>query len=577
MADATVRFVSEDAEYENTLGYYVKNADGSIGEAGVLFENVDGPDRGGGPLTGGETATVAGVDPADLGFFLIRDGNDLGLDLSGDVSIENGRLSIGGEAVRPWKVFYTDEGLNPDGTAHAIEAVADDGTTTYSWEDKNANEGSYDGDFNDAVFEVSFGGAVSPPPPPPPPPSTEVLVDGSEDVVRGSAGDDRYIIDGEGTVTIIDPSGDDTLDGSRGGTGTIIDIAAGATSTIGGVDVTISGAGTGTLLPLDVVLAEDTTGSFGDDIATVRALVPDLLSAIDDLQPDNRFGVTSFRDTSDGDEIFQLRQSLTDDDAAIQDAVDGLTAFGGGDTPEASFTALDAITNSDAIGFRAGAQKFVIVATDAPGKLAGDAGGGAVANDLDGVVDPDEDYPTLDGIRDELAEAGITPIFAATDGASAFYQDVVDAWGFGAVVALDSDSGNIVAAISEAIGTASPEIIENVVGTAGDDTIFGNALDNTLDGGAGDDRLDGRLGDDVLIGGDGADTFVLSAGVDTILDFSGKEGDSIDLGFYTDADISNSDEDLDGDGDLDVAYVVNAGTVDEAIVARLIDPTGLDL
>ncbi len=153
----TVTFVAEDAAFENTLGYYVREDDGSIGEAGVLFANVDGQDRGGGPLFGGEGATLdGGVDADDLGFFLIRDGANEGLDLTGEVVIENGRLSVGDEAVRPWKVFYTDVDLNRDGIEHAITSIAPDGTVTYAWEDKNGDEGSFDGDFDDAVFDVGF-------------------------------------------------------------------------------------------------------------------------------------------------------------------------------------------------------------------------------------------------------------------------------------------------------------------------------------------------------------------------------------------------------------------------------------
>ena len=48
--------------------------------------------------------------------------------------------------------------------------------------------------------------------------------------------------------------------------------------------------------------------------------------------------------------------------------------------------------------------------------------------------------------------------------------------------------------------------IENVIGTAGSDTIVGNELDNRLDGRGGSNDLDGGLGDDTLIGGSGIDT-----------------------------------------------------------------------
>lgn len=71
--------------------------------------------------------------------------------------------------------------------------------------------------------------------------------------------------------------------------------------------------------------------------------------------------------------------------------------------------------------------------------------------------------------------------------------------------------------------------IENVTGSAMNDSLSGNASGNVLDGQAGNDRLDGKGGGDFLTGGAGADTFAfttpLGAGnVDTVADFvSGKD------------------------------------------------------
>jgi Ca2+-binding RTX toxin-like protein len=48
--------------------------------------------------------------------------------------------------------------------------------------------------------------------------------------------------------------------------------------------------------------------------------------------------------------------------------------------------------------------------------------------------------------------------------------------------------------------------IENLIGSAFNDTLLGSAVANRLEGGAGDDLLAGRAGDDALIGGAGHDT-----------------------------------------------------------------------
>src|SRR5450755_1409305 len=57
--------------------------------------------------------------------------------------------------------------------------------------------------------------------------------------------------------------------------------------------------------------------------------------------------------------------------------------------------------------------------------------------------------------------------------------------------------------------------IENITGSAYNDTLTGDANDNVLSGGAGNDTLDGGAGNDTLIGGAGADTLTGGSGTDT--------------------------------------------------------------
>lgn len=59
--------------------------------------------------------------------------------------------------------------------------------------------------------------------------------------------------------------------------------------------------------------------------------------------------------------------------------------------------------------------------------------------------------------------------------------------------------------------------IENVIGSAFNDTIRGSDLNNRLEGGAGNDKLYGRDGLDTLISGRGADILDGGAGADTFL------------------------------------------------------------
>jgi Ca2+-binding RTX toxin-like protein len=88
-----------------------------------------------------------------------------------------------------------------------------------------------------------------------------------------------------------------------------------------------------------------------------------------------------------------------------------------------------------------------------------------------------------------------------------------------------------------AFGTDILGRIENVVGSAGDDTLIGDGEANLLSGGDGDDTLNGAGGDDVLItgagmdtvdGGTGDDQIVVGLGVKVI---TGGEGvDTLDFG-----------------------------------------------
>ncbi len=68
---------------------------------------------------------------------------------------------------------------------------------------------------------------------------------------------------------------------------------------------------------------------------------------------------------------------------------------------------------------------------------------------------------------------------------------------------------------------------------------------DTLDGGLGDDTFTGNMGNDTLTGGSGADTFKFAetgpANRDIITDYSGTEGDVLDLSALLDAAFNAGD------------------------------------
>lgn len=87
---------------------------------------------------------------------------------------------------------------------------------------------------------------------------------------------------------------------------------------------------------------------------------------------------------------------------------------------------------------------------------------------------------------------------------------------FAGVTVLLSHGPNGLGSGDNLLGRDDLYSIENVVGSAGNDTLTGDDSDNSLSGGAGDDNLVGNGGRDVLVLGTGNDTADGGAGNDTV-------------------------------------------------------------
>ncbi len=148
VASIDIVFVSADADYANSLGFYVLDEAGNLtGEARVLFPEVS--DRA---LDPGDATGAVGF-PGDLGLFLVRDGANLGIDWeTGTTRIEDGRLvhEAPDGATTTLKDYQVHFDFEP-GQLLIQESFPE----IYNWEDKAVSENSYDGDFNDAVFAVT--------------------------------------------------------------------------------------------------------------------------------------------------------------------------------------------------------------------------------------------------------------------------------------------------------------------------------------------------------------------------------------------------------------------------------------
>lgn len=364
--------------------------------------------------------------------------------------------------------------------------------------------------------------------------------------LRGGGGDDFIVgadtmgpatdeIDGSVDIGVPAGFGDDLLNGEGGD-----DLLFG----LGGNDVLIGDGDDTASIPqrLDVFLLQDLSGSFGDDLPNVRAQFSGLFDSLVAVAGDVGFGVGSFIDKpfspfgAAGDFVYTTDLAITTSKAAVQTALDGLTTGFGSDSPEAQLEGLlQAAVREAEVGFRFGAQRFVVLSTDAPPHVAGDFGGASGPNNGDGVVDPTEDYPTIAQVASALAAAGITPIFAVTAGQIATYEDLVDQLGVGIVVQLSSDSSNLAQAVLSGIQASIASGDDRLDGGYGNDQLFGDT-DGDLAGGVigGNDTLLGKDGDDLLVGDAGGrlssvDTDQIGAfGGDDLLD--GGAGDDTIFG-----------------------------------------------
>jgi Mg-chelatase subunit ChlD len=121
----------------------------------------------------------------------------------------------------------------------------------------------------------------------------------------------------------------------------------------------------------DIIIAIDTTGSMVEEIAQAKMQATDLCNDVQAVIPGARFAVFDFRDVPDRPAtqgVLILTPAFTSSCAAVQTAIDTMSAGGGGDIPEAynwvfnkaySDPVLDASRNPDAV-------QFLVVLGDAP-------------------------------------------------------------------------------------------------------------------------------------------------------------------------------------------------------------------
>jgi pimeloyl-ACP methyl ester carboxylesterase len=227
-----------------------------------------------------------------------------------------------------------------------------------------------------------------------------------------------------------------------------------------------------TQLPLDVFLLQDLSGSFRDDLPVLQSSVDSLVAAVTAEQPDTSFGLGTFIDKpilpfgDPGDTLYDAPVSLTQNIDRFKLALRNSVIGSGEDDPEAQLEALlQTALRADELGFRDGARRVVLVATDDTYHRVGDGVEANIfaPNNLDTVLDGSppgtgEDYPTVAAVRQALIDANLVPIFAVAGETLADYQALVDEFGFGSAVSLSSDSSNLVEALTDGLSRVASEV-----------------------------------------------------------------------------------------------------------------------
>ena len=305
--------------------------------------------------------------------------------------------------------------------------------------------------------------------------NVNVTVGGS--TINGTAGDD----------TLTGTAGDDTINGLAGND-TLIGLA-GADSLDGGIGTdtaSYSGSGAG-------VTANLTTGT-----GTGGDAQGDTLTAIENLTG------SAFADVLTGD-----ANANTLDGAGGNDTLDGaagndmLIGGAGGDS-------LDGGTGADTADYSASSAGVTVNLTAGTG-TGGDAQGDTLVNVENLIGSAFDDTFVGDANANDF------------DGGNG--TDTVDYSGSGAGVTVNLVTGT--GSGGDAAGDTLTGI-ENLIGSAFDDTLTSGNGVNTLTGGAGNDILDSGKGDDTLDGGAGDDTLTAGGGDDTLI--GGAGADSLDGG-----------------------------------------------
>ncbi|KAH0482571.1 MAG: uncharacterized protein KVP18_003222, partial [Porospora cf. gigantea A] len=217
-------------------------------------------------------------------------------------------------------------------------------------------------------------------------------------------------------------------------------------------------------IKFEIVLAQDASDSFADDLVNIQKNVPEVFEFIREQYGDSRFGVASFVDkplapfgySEAGDYCATMRVGLTSNMRKIQKSLDSLVVRSGRDWKESQLHALmhSAYTKKADWSFDSkyyDTYRVVVLSTDAGYHVAGDSdlpkNNGDRSQNCEG-----EDYPSIEQVRDALMYFNIYPVFMVTSSVRTIYDDLLNKLNLpGVVVEIDEKSAKFEEALIESL------------------------------------------------------------------------------------------------------------------------------
>ena len=521
--DVTVTFLSERAGYSNSFGVFHKDADGNPVAGKIVWSD-------GNQLAAGSSETISfhGIDPADIGYFIIPDGADENRGFADNIDVTFQQDSNGnwqavladGTALegRGANVYFSGGAeLNPDGRDHTTESG-----DTIGFEDLR-NLG--DADFDDFVFSTQTSLQQTPGDP-------EITTDtpgavvGSLSVVDPDAGDSHSYAVSDARFEVV--NGELKLkDGMV--------LANGA----GEVTLTVTATDAGGLSR-----SEDFTIGVNDALTASSSGEPlfghagsDTLIGQDDDPISGQINAGNARTTDQG---FSVTAQRIDVDGNLTDPSSDHLYTGGGKIGVSGHTGARAPDNQLGYDAAEGLSEQLIIDFDNQIVDAEVDVRNLIANE--GPYGGDEEGRWQAFLGDTLVDEGS---FLTTSGhrLTVSIDPEGDSTFDRLILTADTYSAGQGGIVKDASDYYVTEIRYNEAPSDGD-SLYGGSGDDALFGLGGDDRLFGGDGDDTLYGGDGNDSLAGNAGNDQL--HGGQGSDS----FLFDSQVTfGHDEVFGGSGD----------------------------